>query len=330
MTAALGVGLADWPVPYSHDERSAPVPPDIPTLATPSAITLGTSGLGQPDDAESEAAQVRAAVALLGSEHTLIDTSNAYGGGRSELILGKAIAEAGGVPAGKQIVSKADAEPGTGVFDRDRVMRSFEESITRLGLDTLPLYQLHDPYTITFAEAMGTGGAVQGLVELREQGAIGAIGVAAGPTSMLTEFVRTGAFDVLLTHNRYTLVDRSAADLISEAATAGMTVLNAAPYGGGLLAGGPREGATYAYQAAPSALLAWLERLQQVCTAHGVPSAAAALAFSARNPHIASTVVGVRSPQRLVELDRLLATEVPAQIWSAIEALGVPPSTIED
>lgn len=298
------------------------------TLLPPSPVTLGTSGLGhQP---KTEADDVRAALALLDGEHTLIDTSNAYGGGRSEAVIGRAIAEHGDVPAGQQIISKADSEPGTGVFDRDRVLRSFEESLTKLGLDSLPLYQLHDPYTITFAEAMGPGGAVQGLIELRDQGAIGAVGVAAGPTPMLTEYIRTGAFDVLLSHNRYTLVDRSAADLFAEAATSGVTVLNAAPFGGGLLASGTRDGATYAYREAPPELLAWIDHLAQVCTAHGVSTAAAALHFSVRNPHVSSTVVGVRSPQRLAELDTLLATEVPADLWAAIEVLGLPPSTIED
>lgn len=295
---------------------------------TPSPVTPGTSGLGHNLEAEPE--DVAAALALLNGEHSLIDTSNAYGGGRSEAVIGRAIAENGGVPAGIQIISKADSEPGTGVFDRDRVLRSLEESLSKLGLDSLPLYQLHDPYTITVAEAMGTGGAVQGLVELRDQGVIGSIGVAAGPTPLLTEYIRTGAFDVLLSHNRYTLADRSAADLFAEAATSGVTVLNAAPFGGGLLASGARDGARYAYRAAPADLLAWVDRLERLCSAHGVSTAAAALHFSIRNPDVSSTVVGVRSPQRLAELDDLLATEVPDELWPAIEALDLPPSTIDD
>ncbi|WP_154792547.1 aldo/keto reductase [Occultella kanbiaonis] len=299
-------------------------------LKTPSPVTPGTSGLGHGSDSASDAADLAAARALLTGAHTLIDTANMYGGGRSEVILGRAIAELGAVPAGVQVISKADRDLSTGAFDRDRVLRSFEESTARLGLDTLPLYQLHDQYTITFAEAMGPGGAVQALIELREQGAVGAIGVAAGPTAMLTEYVRTGVFEVLLTHNRYTLVDRSAAELIAEAAGQGMTVFNAAPFGGGLLAAGARAGATYAYRAAPEALLAWVARLEQVCAAHGVPVAAAALHFSMRNPHVASTVVGVRSPERLAQTDALLATEVPEDLWTEIDRLGTPPSTLDD
>src|SRR5690606_23507298 len=200
-------------------------------------------GLGDPGPAGDPTAvpsrtEVDLAVGLLTGPHGLVDTSNMYARGRSETVLGAAIAELGGVPSGTLVLSKADRDLDTGAFDRDRVWRSFEESTERLGLERLPLYQLHDPYTVTFEEAMGSGGAVQGLLELREQGLVGAIGVAAGPTELLTRYVRTGAFQVLLSHNRYTLVDASAADLFAEAADRGMTVLNAAPFGGGLLANG--------------------------------------------------------------------------------------------
>ena len=294
------------------------------SLLTPTLVTLGTSGLGDRPDA------VATARALLRSGHAMIDTSNAYDGGRSEQVIGRAIADLGGLPTGTQVISKADRDLETGVFDRDRVLSSFEESCTRLGLDTLPLYQLHDPYTITVAEAMAPGGAVQGLVELREQGVVGAIGVAAGPTSLLTEYVSTGAFDAVLSHNRFTLVDRSAAELFAAAREREMLVFNAAPFGGGLLASGARPGGRYHYREAPADLLTWVQRAEEVCADHRVSLAAAALAFSTREETIASTVVGVGSAARLRELDDLLDTPIPADLWPALDALGPPPSPVTD
>ena len=293
------------------------------TLA-PSTLTLGTSGLGDRADA------VATVQALLTSGHAMIDTSNAYDGGRSEQVIGRAIAEVGGLPAGTQVISKADRDLGTGAFDRDRVLRSFEESTSRLGLDTLPLYQLHDPYTITVAEAMAPGGAVQGLVELRDQGAVGAIGVAAGPSALLGEYLDTGAFDAVLSHNRFTLVDRSAAALFHRARRRGIVVFNAAPFGGGMLADGARSGARYAYRDAPADLLAWVQRADEVCARHRVPLAAVALAFSTREEMISSTVVGVRSQARLTEVTALLATPIPDELWPALDALGPPPSPLTD
>ena len=298
----------------------------VEALLAPSVVTLGTSGLGNRPDA------VATARSLLTSQHRLVDTSNAYDEGRSEQVLGQAIADLGGLPEGVQVISKADRDLVTGVFDRDRVLRSFEESASRLGLDTLPLYQLHDPYTITFEEAMAPGGAVQGLVELREQGAVGAIGVAAGPSSLIRQYVQTDAFDAVLSHNRYTLVDSSAADLFEEARRRDMVVFNAAPYGGGLLAAADRAGADarYAYRPAPEELLDWVHRASAVCARHGVSLAAVALAFSTRSQVVSSTVVGAGTAARLAELDALLAVETPAEVWPELESLGTPPTTVTD
>lgn len=80
---------------------------------------------------------------------------------------------------------------------------------------------------------MGPGGAVPALIELRDQGVIGAIGIASGTLSQVREYVDTGAFDVVLSHNRYTLVTRTAEPLFEAARAHGMTVFNAAPFGGG-------------------------------------------------------------------------------------------------
>src|SRR4029453_11580450 len=106
---------------------------------------------------------------------------------------------------------------------------------------------LHDPYSVSFEEATGPGGAVEGLLELREGGFVDAIGVAAGRMSLMRRYVATGLFDVVLSHNRFTLVDRSATPLFEEAAERGMGFFNAPPFGGGLLARGSASGAPYAY-----------------------------------------------------------------------------------
>src|SRR5690606_27848305 len=99
-----------------------------------------------------------------------------------------------GLPDNRVVFSKGDQDPVTGAFTGDRMRRSFEESTERLGLATLPLYQLHDPYTIEVHEALAPGGAVDVLLKLREQGRIGAIGIAAGRRELVEEYVKTGVF----------------------------------------------------------------------------------------------------------------------------------------
>jgi D-threo-aldose 1-dehydrogenase len=293
-----------------------------------SPLTVGASRLGRPDPPDGAAVgdPVEVAHAFLTGPYAVVDTSNNYAEGRSETALGQAIA-AHGLPAGRDVVTKTDADPSTGRFDRDRVWRSFEESTTRLGLDRLPLLHLHDPYSMSVAEAFAPGGAVEGMVELREQGLAGAIGIAAGPVSLMTEYVTSGTFDALLTHNRYTLVDRRAEALIARATELGMGVLNAAPFGGGLLAG---RGTRYAYRDSPAELLEWLDRVRALCAEWTLPLPAVALHFSMRHPSVHSTVVGISRPERLAELEVLRTTEVPDDFWPALDALGTPPSTLDD
>lgn len=288
-------------------------------------LTIGTSGLGKRAGADGSFAN-----ALLASPFRQLDTSNSYAGGRSEELLGGAIAARGGLPANKVIFSKGDQDPLTAAFDGDRMLRSFDESSARLGLETLPLYQLHDPYSITVAEGMAPGGPVEALIRLREEGRIGAIGIAAGERALVEQYIRTDAFDVVLSHNRWTLMDRSAETILRLATERGMTVFNAAPFGGGILGGSTFRGPSYAYAPASEAFLAHLERVRSLCAEWGVSVAAAALAFSTREPRIHTTVVGIYSPQRLNELPELAATEVPEDFWAALESLGEPPESPAD
>ncbi|MGF6824184.1 D-threo-aldose 1-dehydrogenase [Microbacterium sp. ZKA21] len=301
----------------------------MPLTVTP--LTLGTSGLGrgtEPGSPEEEQA-IATAIDLLTSSHGFVDTSNNYAGGRSEAVLGLAIDRIGAGSAGK-VISKVDCEPDTGVFDRDRVLRSFDETTARLGVQRLPLLHLHDPYTVTFDEAMGPQGAVAGLIELRDSGRVDAIGVAAAPVPLMARYVATGVFDAVLIHNRFTLVDQSAATVFADARQRGMVVFNAAPFGSGLLVTGARGSALYNYSPAPADLLAWVERLEGVCAAHAVPLAAVALQYSLRSPLVDSTVVGVARPGRRAQSDELVDTPIPDALWAEVDALGPAPSPIDD
>lgn len=298
-------------------------------LASP--ITLGTSSLGSgtgPGD-PGEAAAVELAQAMLHGPYALIDTSNNYAKGRSEAVLGLALAS-GGTAEGRSVVTKADQDPETGAFDRDRVRRSFEESCQRLGVDRLGLLHLHDPYSVTFEEAAAPGGAISGMLELKEEGLVDAVGIAAGTVSLMRQYVATGAFDVLLTHNRFTLVDRSALPLIEDAVGRGMGVFNAAPFGGGLLARGSASGATYAYTDSPPELLEWVAGVENLCADHGIDLPTAALHFSLRSSLVDSTIVGISSVKRIEQLERMRQTEVPSSFWQGLDALGTPPSNITD
>jgi D-threo-aldose 1-dehydrogenase len=295
-----------------------------------SAVCIGTSPLASmPEhygyEVGAERAEATIAAALRGP-FNFIDTSNNYGVGAAERYIGNMMAAIGGLPPGFVLATKVDADPVTGNFSGERVKRSVEESLQRLGLDRVQLMYLHDPeFHLSFAGAMAPGGPIAALGELRDQGVLGHLGVAGGQVQLLREFIGTGLLDVVLCHNRFTLVDRSAEPLLHQAHRSGVAFVNAAPYGGGILAQGPDAQPRYAYEPAAAAVRDAVRAMDDACARHDVPLAAAALQFSVREPRVASTVVGVSKPSRIEETAAMLIQPVPDELWAELDSLAVSP-----
>ena len=251
-----------------------------------------------------------------------IDTSNEYGnGGDSERRIGQALAEAGGLPKGFVLATKVDPIPGSSDFSGDRVRASVAESLERLGLARLQLVYLHDPEKMTFAEGTAPGGALEALIQLREEGTIEHLGVAGGPIDLMLQYLATDAFDALISHNRYTLVDQSAEPLLEDAARRGVAFVNAAPYGGGMLVKGPDQVPKYCYHPVDANTLERVRKMEKLCQSYEVPLAAAALQFSLRENRIASTIVGMSEPERVEQTLRLAEWTIPEKLWSELQPL---------
>ena len=258
-----------------------------------------------------------------------LDTSNEYGDGEVERRVGEAIRERGGLPEGFVLETKVDPDPVTGDFSGAR-RASVEESLDRLGLDHLALLHLHDPERISFEDGMAAGGPVEALIQLRKEGIVDSIGVAGGPIELLIRYVATDVFDAVLTHNRYTLLDRSAEPLLAEATDRGMGFLNAAPYGGGMLASRSRRPA--ALRLRPPGRLARRQRPRDgspPAIGTACHSAAAALQFSVREPRIYATVVGMSAPERVQETLDLLDVVISEAALGPAEAAHPAAGTMD-
>ena len=268
---------------------------------------------------EQATATVRA---TFNSPINFLDTAYSYGDGESERRIGLVLKELGGrVPAGYVLATKADRNLQTGDFSGAQMRRSLERSLKLLGLNKLQLVHLHDPENTTFENVMAKGGPLDVLQQCQSEGLIEHLGVAGGPIDMEIQYVETGAFSVVITHNRYTLLNRSAEPLIETAHQRGVAVLNAAPYGSGMLAKGPSAYPRYAYQEANADLVERAFKMEAVCKEHGVPLAAAALQFSLRDPRITSTIIGYSKPERIQQTLDLAATAISNELWSKLEAL---------
>src|SRR5215210_4156057 len=264
-----------------------------------SPVCVGCAPLGNmPETFEYSVSKQRASDtlhAVFESPLNFLDTAASYGDGESERRIGEVLEEIGGLPEDCVLATKADRDLQTGDFSGEQIRRSVERSLRLLGLDRLQLVYLHDPeyleepWSEPFEYMMAPGGPVEVLLRLKDEGIIEHLGIAGGPIDLMSRFVETDLFEAVITHNRYTLVNRTADPLFDVAAERGVAALNAAPYGSGILAKGPDASARYEYAQAPKAVVDRVRVMQQACQEFEVPLAAAALQFSLKDPRIAST-----------------------------------------
>jgi len=200
-------------------------------------------------------------------------------------------------------------------FSREGVLRSVDDSLTRIGVDRIDVLFLHDAED-HFEAALRDG--YPALAELRAQGIVGAIGAGMYHTGKLTRLVQETDIDVVMLSGRYTLLDHSAiGDLLPACAARGVSVLAASIFNSGVLAT-PRPGATarFDYEPATPQLLRRAHRIADVCEAHGVTLPQVAMAFPLRHPVVVGIVAGIRSAEEARRNAEAFAARVPAQVWA--------------
>jgi D-threo-aldose 1-dehydrogenase len=290
-------------------------------------ICFGTSSLGDmPNtygytvDEERAKATIQA---IIDGPAKFIDTSRNYGAGRSEQRVGEVVRALGGLPDGVIISTKLDRDMDTRGFDASRARRSLEESLEALGLDRVHLLHLHDPeYAADLDEVTKKGGALDELFKMKEEGLCDAVGLAAGRTDIMIPILKDWDFDALISHNRFTLVNRHAEPMMDLAVAKGISVLNAAPYAGGVFAKGSASHARYVYQDADDAMLAPVREIEAICAEHDVPPGALALQFSMRDPRVTSTICGVSKPERVQQTLDWAAIGISDEVWGKIASLA--------
>lgn len=293
-------------------------------LVTP--VCVGCAPLGNMPETFAYAVSEEAALAMVRAIFTspisFLDTAASYGDGESERRIGLVLRKLGGLPNGYVLATKADRNLQTGEFTGDQMRRSVERSLRLLGLDHLEICYLHDPEHRPFEEVTAPGGALDVLRRLTAEGVIRHLGLAGGPIDLMLRYLEVGGFEAVITHNRYTLLNREAEPLLDRAARLGLAVLNAAPYGSGMLAKGPSAYPRYMYRDAPPELIERARRLEALCARHRVPLAAVALQFSMRDPRVTATIVGMTRPERLIQTIELARTPIPDALWDEVEESG--------
>lgn len=277
---------------------------------------------------------------------TLFDTSPFYGYGLSEHRFGAVLRRK---PRDSFVLStkvgRVFEAPGSEEIDRgqwagtlefkpvfdysyDGAMRSFEQSMMRMGISRIDVLLIHDvdiwthgsreAYELRMEEALN--GAYKALYALREQGVVKAIGVGVNEVESCERFARRGDFDCFLLAGRYTLLEQGALDSflpLCEAQNIG--IMLGGPYNSGILATGAVPGAKYNYKPAPPEIMDRVSRIEAVCKRHGVPLAAAAIQFPLAHPVVASMIPGAISPEEVKRNKDLIAQPIPADLWAELK-----------
>lgn len=281
------------------------------------------------------------------------DTAPHYGFGLSEKRLGAALAELDpeqtaiiSTKVGRRLDPRPDAdlsavrqafvtpEPYESVFDYsyDAVMRSHEASLKRLRRDRVDILYAHDigsfahrdEHPRLFAEFLD--GGYRAMCELRASGAVSAIGLGVNEVAVCEEMLAAGDVDLLMLAGRYTLLEQDPLDrLLPLCAERGVRLVIAGPYNSGILAKGVRGGSVpnFNYEPAPAAIVARVGRIEDICAAHGVPLAAAALQFPLAHPQVAAVVPGMGTVAQVDDALTLIRHPIPAAFWSDLRAAGL-------
>ncbi len=287
----------------------------------------GDRGWGPQDDEESVAAIHRALEAGV----NWIDTAAAYGFGRSERMVGRALAGLAGRP---YVFTKASLlDDGTGhvrhSLNRDSILAEAEASLRRLGIEAIDLYQLHWPIPEPDIEEGWSA-----LAELKEQGLVRHIGVSNFDAAQLRRISSIAPVETL--QPPYSLADRAAeAEILPFAEREGIGVIVYSPMGSGLLTGAmTRERARRLpaddwrsrdprfTEPQLSQYLALAARLQRVADRHSVTPGAVAVAWTLRNPAVDGAITGFRRPAQVDPIVAAAALELTDEDINVIEATG--------
>jgi D-threo-aldose 1-dehydrogenase len=306
-----------------------------------SALSFGAAPIGNLYRATSDADARAALDAAWDGGMRYFDTAPHYGLGLSERRLGEALRDRPraeftvSTKVGRLLVADpAGADRRDSGFDvpadlrrvwdfsRDGVRRCIDASLERLGLDRVDIVYLHDPDD-HWQEALEHG--YPALAELRDQGAIGAIGAGMNQSQMLTDFVKHTDMDLIMLAGRYTLGEQDALDdLLPACQERGVAVVAVGVFNSGLLARDrPPAGAKYNYADAPPELVERANRIAGVCERHGVTLPSVALNFPLAHPAVVSVAVGCRNADQVNRNTALFNTALPEALWADLREAGL-------
>ena len=308
-----------------------------------SELGLGCAAMAGNHTAVSDADIEGAIEAGLASGISYVDTAPFYGYGRSEHFVGRGLrhrdnwvlsTKAGRLLAPGYATDSSAAEwPGSFPFHQvydysyDGVMRSFEDSLQRMGVSRIDILLLHDIGEFQHGKALNDtlfvdamSGGYKALDELRSAGDIKAIGLGVNEKEVCQQAMQHGHWDAFLLAGRYTLLEQAPLDdLFPACREAGTSIILGGPFNSGILAGGD----TWNYAKAPADVIERVKAIADVCASHQVPLPAAALQFPLGSERVSSVIPGPRSAAQMHQIIEWFDMSIPKALWSDLLSQGL-------
>ena len=215
-------------------------------------------------------------------------------------------------------------------YTYDGIMRSYEDSLQRLRLNSIDLLVIHDleighhgAQVQSYRDQFSDSGW-RAVEELRATGEIRAVGVGANELEVFPYFLERFDLDFFILARQYTLLEQDALDValpLCQARNVG--IILASVFNSGILVTGPVAGAKYVYEDAAAEILERVSQIEQVCRRHNVSMAAAAIQFPVAHPAVTSIIPGAYHPRHVEENLAYFREEVPAALWDELVAKGI-------
>lgn len=213
------------------------------------------------------------------------------------------------------------------------IMRSFEDSLQRLGVPEVDFLLVHDldriyhkpesEYQARLAEL--TGGGFEALRDLRAAGTVKAIGVGVNVPGVITDVLDRFEVDLFLIAGPYTVLEQPILKTeLQRCAEAGIGVIIGAAFRYGLIFAGGRERAESL--GVDPAVLERAARLDDVCRRAGVPLPAVALRFPLAHPAVDSVVFGAVNADQVAEVISWFDTKIPPHLWQELRSEELLPA----
>ena len=213
-------------------------------------------------------------------------------------------------------------------YSYDGIMRSYDDSLQRLGLSRIDILYVHDIGRVTHFNAHDDllrvllESGYKALDELRSSGQISAFGLGVNEYEVCEEALERGDFDCFLLAGRYTLLEQEALNtFLPKCEARNISIIIGGAYNSGILATGTKSGKPlhYNYEPAPKAIVERVEQIEKVCDAYQVPLPSAALQFPLAHPSVASLIPGMSNPKRIAHTMELIEFDIPQEFWHTLQ-----------